>query len=285
MIMTYNDFHFLEKNVVDILNDMLDQVMKTSFEDFVLLLIRADYDETIASHPLCNLSPYVIEDPKDDYMDISRLNFLETYIKDYCLRLKNNDTSVVNLSDFELNIQMMMYAHAWESHLFLKLLERIALILNGKRYRWHSMIGSTSKHTFISQNIIAKLKKVNSQLGTCVELCYNSKLRNDFAHSTYYIDDEEKMIYSCSSGFMCGDYKKPFSEWERMFVYTILLSYHLGYGMRKLKNNFINNFGDSPVLLKRPLMANPQKYQTFWVKPQVYTAGNCEHVRFHLLTK
>ncbi len=281
--MTEHRFHEIEQEIVDVLNEAIDGVNKKSFEDFVLLLIHANYDKVIAEYPTSNLSPYVIEDPSDAYIDIARQRFLTNYLNEYVDRMMHNIFIDVNIVEYEMNMQMMMYAHAWESDLLLKLLERIAKILNGEGYQWKSVLDKKiSKGNFMKDHVLKPLKNAGFELASLIEYCYDNGLRNDFAHSTYYLDFDSGMICSCNGGFLCGK-RITFNDWEEKFAYTVLLSYHLTHSLQKLKDEFIDNYGTYPILLMRPLQADPTQYQKFYVHPEYDYASQNKRVKFNFV--
>lgn len=282
--MTYNRFLEIQQEVVEILCKTLSKVRDTNFPDFVLLLARGDYDQLLERKDI-DLSPYVIEDPTADYMDSTRLNFLSSYLNDYSTRLRENIYLADREKEYEMSIQMMVYSHVWESHLLLKQLERIANILAGKGYIWRSAVAKTHKSSFIRQNVISKLEGIDDDLANLLKHCYSDRLRNDFAHSTYYIDFKDGVIYSHGQGLYHGP-NITFLDWEEKFVYSIMLSYHLISLLHEVKHNFINDYGTDPILVERPLKANKQKRQRFFIVPRVDAAySDGKHIRFDFVRK
>lgn len=282
-IMTYNRFLEIQKEVVDTLCSSLRKVRDKSFPDFVLLLAKGDYYELLSRTDI-DLSPYVIEDPTADYMDRTRLNFLASYINDYSARLREDIYSDDDAREYEMSIQMMVYTHVWESHLMLKDLERIANILAGKGYVWKSSVKSTKKSSFIRQNIITKLQGADNALANILKNSYSDQLRNDFAHSTYYLDFKDGMIYS-HGHTLYGGPNISFLDWEEKFMYSIMLSYHLIKLLDEIKHSFIDDYGAEPILVERPLKANKQKRQRFLIVPKLDPAYNDGHIRFDFVRK
>ena len=118
--MNIERFNEIESEIVKLVETTVGAIKEKSFEDYVLLLIHADFYEIIDSNRNCGLSPYVIEDPSDEYMDITRQKFLTQYLNKYSLNLEKDYIGDIDFIENDMNIQMMMYAHTWESHLFLK---------------------------------------------------------------------------------------------------------------------------------------------------------------------
>jgi hypothetical protein len=74
------------------------------------------------------MSPYVIEDPTDELVDDTRQSFLNSFSRKHINRLKDGDEIGGQELEYEINIQLMIYTHVWESHWFLKQLERISAL-------------------------------------------------------------------------------------------------------------------------------------------------------------
>ena len=257
-------FKEIEKGVVGLVESTLKAVAETSIDDYKLLLIRADFYRIIDSHPSCNLSPYVIDNPADIYLDVSRRRFLNHYLSEYVIKLEEKRFDNLESLEYEINIQMMMYTHVWESRLFLKALERIASILSGKGYKWKSDIG-ISKANFIKDHIINPLNKGQYSIGKYLEHLYDNELRNCFSHSTHYIDCQNKKIHIDDKKSVLWKKTITFNEWEEMFICSVLLSYHLMSCLNKHRLCLANEMRITPQLLERPLKSCPQKKQKFCV--------------------
>lgn len=283
--MTLQRLNEIEQEVCRLVDNLINAVGMKSFSDYVLLIIHADYDSFHGRHKTSlNLSPYVIEDARDDCMDMTRQRLIVPYLNGYRARLLEGIYEDDDAKEIEMNMQLMMYSHVWESHLFLKELERIALILAGEGYKWDSSVSNTSKANFIKQHIIQKFEITNAPIADFIKSCYNNNLRNDFAHSTYHIDFNRKVIQSYKDGFM-GSVVTSFIDWEEKFIKSVLLSYYLSKCIRGHKDSFIESYGNSPVLVKRPLMADSQKNQFFYVKPEYINHQSGRIVRFNFVTK
>ena len=141
-------------------------------------------------------------------------------MKRYIERLRSG--SIINDKELEydINIQLMVYTHVWESDWLLKQLERIASILSGKGYVWKSCVDSCSKSNFIKDHILKQLEG-HSNLYDLIGRIYSDTLRNDFAHSSYYIDMDESAIKSRKHGLL-EENVIPFDEWEDIFVHISL---------------------------------------------------------------
>ena len=203
--MTYSDLEFIEGEVIEYVTEVLDAVKNMSFVDYVLLLARAGYQvETERTF----LSPYVLGSRQEIYQDRTRERFLVDYLNTYASILKDGVFMTNEYKEYDLNIQMMIYAQIWESHQFLKILKRIGGILTGKPYEWKisfeyvnekGKVKPVVKANMIQDQIIADLKKGNPRFGNLVDSLYDSQLRNDFAHASYYIGVEDNAIMSLDS--------------------------------------------------------------------------------------
>lgn len=274
--MTIDRFMEIDKEVLETLGLTLDKVRMKSMSDFTLLLARGDFYKVIYTHAH-ELSPYVIEDPTDELIDNTRQSFLDSFMKKYINRLKNGEKLDDSEIEYETNIQLMLYSHVWESHWLLKQLDRIASILSGKGYVWKSSIETTRKSSFIKDHIIKRLEG-KTKLVDIIKRCYSDKLRNDFAHSTYYIDMEDRAVKSHQHGLL-EENVIPFTEWEEMFLYSVLLSVDLNNLLFDIKQHYVELFGNEPIICKWPSRDNPQKYYQRAIRP-MQDRANPNYVRF-----
>ena len=128
---------------------------------------------------------------------------------------------------------MMIYSHIWESHYFLKLLVRIAHFLDGKDYDWNLDV-SQKNHSLIIDNVIDPLISKNIALGNFVEECYQSDIRNAFAHAQYTIDRENKTIMMFQKS-LHGNSRITYKQFQEKFLKSICLCYFLTNTIEKLR--------------------------------------------------
>lgn len=276
--MTLDKFISIEKEVVTLVENTLNEIKNKSFQDYILLLIRADYDERIARCKSLGLSPYIIENREDDYKDFNRQGFMLEYIQRHkSLNTNSQSINTYEYSEYDLNIQMMIYTHIWESHLFLKLLERISNLLAGKGYKWQSQLYKCKqKSNFISHHIINPIKDLNHNFHKILTKTYNNHLRNSFSHSDYYINIDKETIHFYDQG---KKYNISFKEWDNIFFTALLLSYYLPVNLKTLKNDFIRTHGKNPIKLERPSFSCPSQKQIFYIVP-AYNKLNPQTVEF-----
>lgn len=273
--MTYSDLEFYENEVKDLVNQVLDAVRDKSFSDYVLLLGHGGYQAEIEG---TFLSPYVISSHLELYQDRTRESFLVSYLNTFASLLKDGITMVDEYKEYDLNVQMMIYAQIWESHQFLKTLKRIGGILTGKPYEWripfeapdkNGVMRPIKKGKMIQDQIIKTLKKGCPAFGKFVESLYDGQLRNDFAHASYFIDIEDNSIKSLDSERYVVKKSTDLFEWERTFIYSIMLSYHLIHSLGERCNNFPNDYPDIPyVIIDWPSDKEPGRILKTYVFPE-----------------
>lgn len=281
--MTISRFIDIQEGIKRAICTILDKMMAKSFSDYVLLLARADYHEWL-DRPEMDVTPYILEDGRYRMIDSTRQRFLDMYFEKYVDKLISNKASEVNEQEYDLNIQMMIYSHIWESALFLKQLERIALVLNGERFNWNRRFeGNSIKSQLIEECIQKKLEYVDKGMWVLIKSCYSRELRNDFAHSTYQIQMGTRKIVSHNNGLFQG---KPvgFDEWGEMFVKSVMLSSHLNNITNERKNSFIKDYGDGPILIKLPMKGKKKKCYEVFIHP-VYDDVDPKRVKFYFMTQ
>ena len=273
--MTYSDLELYENRVKDHVNQVLDAVRDKSFSNYVLLLGHGGYQ---VENEGTFLSPYVISSQLELYQDRTRERFLVSYLNTYALLLKNNVFIVNDYKEYDLNVQMMIYAQIWESHQFLKTLKRIGGILTGKPYEWripfekpdkHGVMKPIQKGNMIQEQIIKTLKKGHPAFGKLVETLYDGQLRNDFAHASYYIDIESNSIKSLDSERYVVKKTTDLFDWEQTFVYSVMLSYHLIRSLRERCSSFLDDYPDVPdIVIDWPSYNEPGKILKALVFPE-----------------
>ena len=95
--MTLDKFISIERDVITLVENTLNEIKNKSFQDYILLLIRADYDERIARCKSLGLSPYIIENREDDYKDFNRQGFMLEYIQRH--KSLNTNSQSINTYD------------------------------------------------------------------------------------------------------------------------------------------------------------------------------------------
>ena len=251
--MTLSEFEFYEQEVVDFVNYLLDKVKDKNFSEYVLLLSRASYQ--VENEKTC-LSPYVIQSNLEIMQDMSRQQFLHTYLNQYIALLSDNVFMSNEIQEFNINIQLMIYSHVWESHRFLMNLKRISSILSGKGYEWRISFERPQKKSsnkmipinkgkMIKEEILEPLYSFDEKIGTFISGLYDSSIRNGYAHSLYQIHMDEGNIRILKSETYSVEKEVNFFDWETTFFYSVLLSYHLTKSIIDRLNSFMEDYPDT----------------------------------------
>lgn len=279
-IMNRNRFLELEAEIKGIIGESFAKAIKKSPSDFVLLMARGGYHKHL-DRPDSDKMPFVLEDKEDFLMDLTRKKFFVRYQNNYMDRLNNKITLNGDDLEYEMNIQMMIYCHIWESHLFLNQLERLAIIQQGKEYLWKSEAPFNSKTNFINRKILDRFMKTDERMANLIKRSYLDDLRNAFAHSTYFINGNR--IYANKNGLFEG-ISISFDYWDDIFVSSVLLSYHLNDMLLEIKNRYIKDAGDSPILINMPMKNNHKERRGVFIKPEP-NEGKEEKVKFRYMQK
>ena len=273
--MTYQDLQFYESEVVALIDKVLDAVREKSFKNYVLLIARGGYQY---ENEKTFLSPFVISSRQEIYLDRTRDMFLVTYLNNYASMLKDGIFMTDDYREYDLNIQMMIYAQIWESHQFLKTLKRIGDILTGKPYEWkipfekpdrNGIMRPVHKGNMIQEQILKNLSKTIPDFAHFIDGIYDGQLRNDFAHATYYISVEDNAIISLDSERFSIKKRTDLFDWEQMFIYSVLTSYHLSHCMRERCKKFMVEYPDLDcVEIDWPSYNEPGKMLRVQIKPE-----------------
>jgi hypothetical protein len=278
--MTVEEFYNIESGVKGVIANSFVKASQVSQADFILLMARGGYHKHLDEKDI-DVSPFVLEDRLDFLMDRTRRKFFENYLNEYIDKLKGNRNLSNEDREYEVNIQMMVYTHIWESHIFLNQLSRLALVQLGKGYQWKDKIPHDGKANFINDSIIRRFEQSDGDMANLIKSCYSTDMRNAFAHSSYYVQGNQ--IRLNKDGFFAGA-SISFEAWDAVFVRSMLLSYLLNDMLLEKKNHFIDEYGDGPVLIEKPIKYHHNKRKSAYIKP-VRTDDEEEKVRFRFATK
>jgi len=166
----------------------------------------------------------VVDYMLDTYYDKTRTDFYIRYLR----RNYSKDGFTYNgergLDD--MHIELMIYAHLWDSSYYLKALVRIAEIVSGNGYLWDPQVNWRKKEKKMRECIIAPLKNAGLALGDFIDQCYDSRIRNAFAHSQYLINHDRRVITIKDDN---GDFSLTFNEFQNLFLRSVIL-------MNKMEN-------------------------------------------------
>lgn len=274
--MTLSEFKFYEQEVVDFVNYLLDKVKEKNFSQYVLLLSRASYQ---VENENTYLSPYVIQSNLEIMQDMSRQQFLHTYLNQYIALLSDNVFMSNEIQEFNINIQLMIYSHVWESHRFLMNLKRISSILSGKGYEWRISFERPQKKSsnkmipinkgkMIKEEILEPLYSFDEKIGTFISGLYDSTIRNGYAHSLYQINMDEGNIRILKSETYSVEKEVNFFDWETTFFYSVLLSYHLTKSIIDRLNSFMEDYPEiKQVTISWPSFKKPGHFYQKSISP------------------
>lgn len=290
--MTYDTLKYCESKVEELIADVLDSVRDKSFPDYCLLLARASYQ---FENENTYLSPYVVHSNLEIMQDITRQRFFEFYLNQYATLMKERIFMDDDYTEYNLNIQMMIYAQVWESHLFLKTLKRIADILNGKPYAWKILFERPTrkdpskklpvvKAKFIQEQIITPMSMCHQKLSKLLNSLYDSQLRNDFAHASYHLDFSSGEIVSLDSERYMVNQSVSFLNWEERFICTVMLSFHLSKALYDRLESFLKDYPNiKEVTVKWPSYKEPGKVHNLILYPMQLTSGVEFAIKKHAL--
>ena len=217
----------------------LNTLYKRRPDYFLLLLARGEYNAALGK--IKDAAPYLLDFNKDLYDNHYQQEFIIHYIN---RNYKRDGFEYAEESDMDdLITEMMIYSHIWEDVGFLKLLLRMAEMLDGKEYRWITDLEYHNElYTTIQNKVVKPLIRQNLALGDLIKSAYSSHIRDAFAHSMYSIDFENQKIR------MWGGRKEAkkwgnvltFEEFQIKFLKTIRIwnqMYHLCDECLKLAAN------------------------------------------------
>lgn len=208
------------------INELYEEVTKTLDEafrtietqfntEFILFIGRAD---AVPGLKQITGTDCVIDYQGDTIYDTTRTRFYLNYLN---RNYKRDGFAYEGESGFDdLNIELMIYCHIWDSSYFIKALYRLASIVSGNGYMWDVEIPRFKKEKFIIDEIIEPLKTKGLKIGSLLEECYDAGLRNAFAHSLYTIDSEQRKIHIRPEK---GYKTYTFEEFQTLFLKTTIL--------------------------------------------------------------
>lgn len=249
-----------QQEVQNLLDGVNFRLFKKSYNDYIVLMARGDVIPNLAN---IGEEPYVVDYHLDHYYDETRERFYVEYLqKRY--RIEGFDYTGEG-GFFDLNIELMIYSHIWESHYLLKTLSHIADLLSGKPYNWGLRIPFNNNKNYIKVHIIAPLIEVGDELGTFLKEAYSPNLRNGFAHSMYEIDCERKKISLHDLKFDEEDsvqHEISFVDFQKKFMKSIQLSYMLARMIAKTREDIARTCNGKAVT--EPIqLPNKRKLQIY----------------------
>lgn len=211
----HNMLFELRENIADAIDEAYILMASKHYTEYILFIGRGDTVNGLKSQVGTDC---VIDYSMDTYYDKTRTNFYLHYLnrnyrKDgFCYQGEQGID--------DLNIELMIYCHLWDSSYFVKSLCRMASIVSDNGYLWCLEIPWRKKDKFMKDRIIDPLKNCGLKIGDIVEACYDASVRNAFAHSLYTIDVEQRRIlFRPESGYKF----MTFEEFQKMFLQSVEL--------------------------------------------------------------
>lgn len=202
---------------------------------FLLYLARGEYNPLMEG--IAGVSPHTT----DYTLDLHNIHYQQRYIIRYLDRnYKREGFNYQNEEDVnDLITEMLIYSHIWEDVGYLKLLIRLAELLDGKDYDWSTDLEYHSElYETIHRRIIEPLKNQKMALGDLIEQAYSSHIRNAFAHSMYSIYYESRTIEIWGGRSKDKSWREriSFEDFQVKFLKTIRIwnqLYHWHHECRK----------------------------------------------------
>lgn len=286
-MVNYKKFQIVKKEIIDLVNSVLDQVKEHDFSNYVLLLAGADY---YVGNEKTSSSPYIIASNIGRIVDTSRMHFMLCYLNDYYVILQQQ-TQLEMDKEYEIYMQLMVYSHIWESYPFLKTLVRISALLKGDEYKWHipfeykdkkGELRPISKSTIINKDILDCLKLNHPPLYSYINDNYKSEIRNNFAHSTFFIDLQDGWINSVFDPIKIITPLVSFEQWDEIFIKSLLFCFYLEKLIENRRNNFMEDYSEmKSVHIKWPSFNNPGTYYDKELLPKKTEVDNNIYCDFY----
>jgi len=252
-MITRTDFSLIDAEIKNCVQRTFTELKEYNINHYALFLSEADYNEEYEG-PASKFNPNVIDSRTDRYEDETRLQFLTTFLSDF---YKFPPSQIATKDDFQqLNVELMIYTHIWESKPFLKKMYRLAHLINRENYAWKVNIPPMGKHKFIINDIRKTFEDNKNNLCEIIRNGFHTSLRNAFAHSEYSFDEmngNKRILLYNYGGDDSWELKDiSFDVWSRRFVYSALLSYHLLDLLYKKRKELVEETGNTSFQIKHP---------------------------------
>lgn len=214
------------QNIARIIQEAFDMMCEVDYTSYILYIGRAS---VIPGLKASTGTDCVIDNLIDIFNDETRTKFYIRYLRrnyskdGFCY---DGDSGID-----DLHVELMIYAHLWDSHYFLKSLIRLASIVSGKGYIWDAQVNWWRKEKKMQECIILPIKNSGLELGNLLEQSYRHEIRNAFAHSQYSIDASRRLIHIRTDD---GILKLKFEEFQEIFLKSVIL-------MNKMENMLESN--------------------------------------------
>lgn len=218
---TQQDLENIEQLTGSAVVELLRALHAENEDLFICWLCDVSYDKAANAY---------VSRPQED---TSRLTFSATLLD---VIYKRQTVSLPNL--ILIQMEMMIYAHIWESKPLLKQLRAAARIISGEFVNWSEELEADRR--LLLDDIIKKFEAKNCHIAALIKEGFHTSLRNAFAHSEYEIAERHAEIYldTYKEEHAPWDIRSiSFSDWKRKFLLSISLDYQLILARKDLRKN------------------------------------------------
>lgn len=257
-MITRIEFAAIDQEVKEAVDNTLAEMRIVNQNEYALFLANGEYKKEY-DHQHSTLNPHVIDDRMDSIADSSRFTFLTDFLTTFYSFPAHQQAT--DDSHQRLHMELMIYAHIWESRPFLKKLYRLAHQSNWERYCWDVKIPPMQKHIFIREDVRQTFQDIGNPLYQVIKNGFHTTIRNAFAHSEYFFDEmnnNRRFIFENRASWEPTSIS--FDDWSRRFVYSALLSYHVAAVSHQHRVNLINVSGVDLFQIKHPSKKNGFNY-------------------------
>lgn len=227
----------IQQTIFDVIDEAFNEMYKKDYTSYILFIGRA---AVIPGLKKIKGTDCVVDYMLDTYNDKTRTDFYLRYLRRNYSKDGFAYEGERGLDD--IHIELMIYAHLWDSSYYLKALLRIAAIVSGEGYLWDPQVNWWRKEKKMKEYIIGPLKNAGLSLGDFIDQCYDSRIRNAFAHSQYSINYDRRSITVRADD---GNINLTFDEFQNLFLRSVIL-------MNKMENALEANH-DAAAKTRGPL--------------------------------
>ncbi|GAA4416299.1 hypothetical protein GCM10023187_47610 [Nibrella viscosa] len=224
-----------EPIIREAIEEVFDRAKRNQFinNDYIVFLANGSFEQRLVGN-VQKLSPYVIDSQEDKYKDLDRIIFYVDYLNSNPALILDRlpEESKDRHVKFYTSMEMMIYAHLWESTQYLKILHNLATLIDRQKYNWKSPVNQhTNRQQFIrSQREV--FNRYGLKIADLITQSYHSQIRNAFAHSDYSYG-----MGSFESDILLWNYEEKHSsrhlkglsleEWNERFAISVSLTHYI----------------------------------------------------------
>lgn len=268
-MLSITEYKELENGVRSLVEQSLDEVCNKCPKGYIQLLAGADY-EPLYEHT--DLSPYVIDTPDRLFAEMTRVHNMLESLNAHYERIRKQ-VPPLDITK-EVTVQLQTYSHIWESAIMQKLIRRVVHMLSGKAYEWK--ISSKTNTGSFMEDVIKK--SLDNPFGLFLSAVYDKDWRNDFAHTSFYVDERSSMLCNAREDGMIGNRRMPLSEWEAMFLKASMLSFYLSEAVIERRNALPE---ETRFIIPMPMKSNPQNIRSICIYTHLLEIDDKRRIYFN----